>query len=168
MIHTIDNSNKISNDKYIDIYINNLNTIQKIISRISKIGYTLLGSLITITSIFAPIILSKNISLLMSYSLFILMILINIVLFISYFCNLRNERVWINIYNKKIKINIQEFINDNRINKLWNFDFNSEKKKEKVFTFKLFKSFPLYIWITISLFSIIVPSLSFSNSINSL
>ncbi|WPL35758.1 hypothetical protein [Malacoplasma iowae] len=93
-------------DKIIDIHINNLNNLQNTIKRLSNIGYTLIAISTSIISIFVPLIFSlnliKNSKIIMSYTLF----LIIVCLFFSNLVNLRNERMFVFIYNQKSKIDI--------------------------------------------------------------
>lgn len=90
MIYTIAKNN--FNDKLIDVHINNLNNIQKIISRLSNIGYTLLSLSLTIMSIILPLVYTLNIALKIRIILTVTLLVISVLFFVSHLINLRNEK----------------------------------------------------------------------------
>lgn len=116
-------------------YLQTLNNLQNITSRLSNIGFIIFTLAGAILSIMFPILFSINFEKIIRFFISIIL-LISIILF--WFCsllNLRNEKVFRNIYNEKTKINILE-INENNekdfINKILSIDFENEKKKIKI------------------------------------
>ena len=143
---------KINNSKLVDVHINNLNNIQKIILRLSNIGVTIFSLTITIFSIMIPIVYSLSvvvyIRLILSLSLF----LIVICFFIAHLINLRNEKLWIKIYNDKCKIKISTLKTDNSIYDILNVDFNKYKKVNDIKFSNLIKSWWSVCWFIMILF----------------
>ncbi len=138
-------------DNKTDLIIYNLNTIQSIITRVSNIGYTIIGLDITMCSIFLPLMFTikaaKNIKCIIGS----ILLLMQIILRISYLINLRNEKAWRSLYNSKINtiISNKEF----ELKSFLKLEFDQEKKKLK--TIDIFKSWTSLLWISLIVLNII-------------
>ncbi|MGL5358065.1 MAG: hypothetical protein ACRC9U_03365 [Metamycoplasmataceae bacterium] len=142
-------------DKLVDVHINNLNNIQKIISRISNIGYTLLSLAVTISSIMFSLIFSLNVSsqirLILTFTLFIIIFS----LFISHLVNLKNEKLWRSIYTNKTKLNLEELKSENKIQEILFIDFAQFKKNKSISIISCLKSWLTIVWSTLFLLVIV-------------
>lgn len=143
------------NSKLIDIHINNLNNIQKIISRLSNIGISIFSLALTVFSICIPIIYSLNITIIIRFILAITTLIILLCFFIAHLINLRNERLWIKIYSDKTKVNILTLKSNNKIYELLKINFNEYKKNNTIKFWYLLKSWWSLCWLIIILFTII-------------
>lgn len=150
-------TNDISNDKLIDLHINNLNNIQKIISRLSSIGYTLLTIAITICSITIPLIFTLKISITIKAIISISSFINLFCLFVSHLINLKNERIWKHIYNNIIAIDILSIKSMNKCKEILFIDFNKEKvkRKKEINIFNSLKSWLTISWVPILIFNLI-------------
>ncbi|VEU79181.1 Uncharacterised protein [Metamycoplasma cloacale] len=145
-----------NNHKFLEaVYINNLNTIQSIISRLSKIGITIFSVSLTIFSIMFPLILSLNIPKWARCFLCLSLIIIQFCFFISHLINLKNERIWIQIYEEKSKLNIADLQTNNNMPEILKNDFNSKKKFSNIRWSSLLKSWWSLCWFIIILLLII-------------
>lgn len=153
---------KINDDKLIDLHINNLNNIQLIITRMSNIGYTLIGLALSLASIFVPLIFSLNISNIARMFLSICLSIILISLFISHLVNLKNEKLWRSIYNSKTKINLDNLNNSkNKYNEILSIDFAKYKNDSNLKVIHSIKSWMSFVWLPLILFSLIIIGLVF-------
>lgn len=153
---------KIDYNKLIDLHINNLNNIQLIITRMSNIGYTLIGLALSLTSIFIPLIFSLNISNIARMFLSICLSIILISLFISHLVNLKNEKLWRNIYNTKTKINLDNLNNsENKYEEILSIDFSKYKNNLNLKIIHSIKSWMSFVWLPLILFSLIIIGLVF-------
>ena len=142
-------------DKLADIHINNLNNIQKVISRLSNIGYTIFSLAITFSSISFPLIYTFNIELNVRLILTAMMLVILLSFFISHLVNLKNERLWVYIYSDKIKMNILDLCKENSIIHVLKVDFRKCKKEKIIRVISCVKSWWTICWLSIILFNII-------------
>lgn len=140
--------------KLIDVHINNLNNIHNTISRLSNIGYTLISIVIGLSSIFFPIILSVKMNKISKNIITTINLFFILFLFFCSLINLRNERIWIKIYNEKSKINVFDIFKENKnpIKKILNYNFRNWKKKITIFS--SLKSFLSIIWVGLILINI--------------
>lgn len=153
---------KIDHNKFIDLHINNLNNIQSIITRMSNIGYILIGLALSLTSIFIPLIFSLNISNIARMFLSICLSIILISLFISHLVNLKNEKLWRSIYNSKTKINLDKFNNnENKYEYILSIDFTEYKNDSNLKIVHSIKSWMSFVWLPLILFSLIIIGLVF-------
>lgn len=153
---------KIDYNKLIDLHINNLNNIQLIITRMSNIGYTLIGLALSSTSIFILLIFSLNISNIARMFLSICLSIILISLFISHLVNLKNEKLWRSIYNSKTKINLDKLNNnENKYEYILSIDFTKYKNDPNLKTVHSIKSWMSFVWLPLILFSLIIIGLVF-------
>lgn len=142
--------------KILDVHTNNLNNIQKNIKRMSTIGYSLLTIAISFTSIITTLIYSINISKNAKIILNSFLIISIILFFISHLINHSNEKVWIEIYNDKTKIELDDLSDKNILSKILEIDFKKYKNKSKKNIYKKCIFVWLnFIWSIIFLFSII-------------
>lgn len=152
----------IMKDKLIDLHINNLNNIQSIITRMSNIGYILIGLALSLTSIFIPLIFSLNISNIPRMFLSICLSIILISLFISHLVNLKNEKLWRSIYNSKTKINLDNLNdNENKYEYILSIDFTEYKNNSNLKIVHSIKSWMSFVWLPLILFSLIIIGLVF-------
>ena len=139
-----------------EIHNNNLNNIQLIINRLSKIGYILISTAFTFSTILSSIIFNINITESIRIIFSVLLIVVVLILFICNLSNLKNERIFIKIYNEKIKINLEHVIKEeNPAYFILNLNFKEFKSEIKIFDKSLFKSWLTLLWGTIFSFSII-------------
>ncbi len=132
-----------------DIYIYSLSNIQKIITRLSNIGYALFTITLTLLSIIASIIFSLNLDNIWKLWISIISLVLISIFFGVNIINLRNEKVFIKIYNNKTKLNIEE----STINEILSLgNFTEMKKEVKIFT--CVKSFLTWMWFAVSLLPI--------------
>ncbi|MDK2819211.1 MAG: hypothetical protein KFW07_00030 [Mycoplasmataceae bacterium] len=132
-----------------DIYIYSLSNIQKIITRLSNIGYALFTITLTLLSIIASIIFSLNLDNIWKLWISIISLVLISIFFGVNIINLRNEKVFIQIYNNKTKLNIEE----STINEILSLgNFPEMKKEVKIFT--CVKSFLTWMWFAVSLLPI--------------
>lgn len=152
----------IMNNKLIELHINNLNNIQSIITRMSNIGYILIGLALSLASIFVPLIFSLNISNITRMFLSICLSIILISLFISHLVNLKNEKLWRSIYNTKTKINLDNLNNiQNKYEEILSIDFSKYKNNSNLKIIHSIKSWMSFVWLPIILFSLIIIGLVF-------
>lgn len=150
------------NNKLIDLHINNLNNIQSIITKISNIGYILIGLALSFSSIFFSLIFSLNISIIARMFLSICLSIILISLFISHLVNLKNEKLWRIIYNTKAKINLDNLSNsENKYEEILSIDFEKYKNDSKLKIINSIKSWMSFVWIPLIFFSLIIIGLVF-------
>ncbi|MGL4183983.1 MAG: hypothetical protein ACRCRP_02500 [Metamycoplasmataceae bacterium] len=142
-------------DKLADVHINNLNNIQKIISRLSNIGYTLLSLAVTISSITFSLIFSLNTSILIRLILTITLLVIIFSLFISHLVNLKDEKLWRLIYTNKTKLNLEELKSENKTQEILFIDFLQFKKNKSISIISCFKSWLTIVWSTLFLLAIV-------------
>lgn len=120
------------NDKLIDVHINNLNNIQKIISRLSNIGYTLLSLSLTIMSIILPLVYTLNIALKIRIILTVTLLVISVLFFVSHLINLRNEKIWRLVYDEKCNLDFNNLESQNKIKQILSNDFEKTKSDKCV------------------------------------
>ncbi len=142
MIYTMATNN--SNDELIDVHINNLNNIQKIISRLSNIGYKILRLQLIIISITLPIVYTFNIALKIRIILTVTLLVISVLFFVSHLINLRNEKIWRWIYDKKCNLDLNNLESQNKIKQILSIDFEETKAYKRVPIIKCLQS-----WLSI-------------------
>ncbi|MGL5521895.1 MAG: hypothetical protein ACRDAW_01330 [Metamycoplasmataceae bacterium] len=142
-------------DKLVDVHINNLNNIQKIISRLSNIGYTLLSLAITISSIMFSLIFSLNTSIQIRLILTITLLVIIFSLFISHLVNLKNEKLWILLYTNKSKLNLEELKSENKIQEILFIDFTQFKINKSISIISCLRSLLTIVWSSLFLLDIV-------------
>ncbi len=129
-----------------DIYIFSLSSIQKIITRLSNIGYALFTITLTFLSIIASITFSLNLDSVWKLLISIISCILIVIFFIVNIINLRNEKAFREIYNNKTKLNID----DSSVNEILSLtDFTEIKNKIKLIN--CIKSFLTWMWIGVSL-----------------
>lgn len=146
MTYTID---KVSKDKLVDLHINNLNNIQKIVDRLSKIGYTLISISMTIWSIMFPLIYSLNVEQIIRIVLVVTLFFSNLAFFVSFLINLRNEKIWRKIYDQKIKLDLENLNKKNKFEEILSFDFEKEKRGKVVTLYSCCKSWLSICWFIV-------------------
>ncbi|MGL5438350.1 MAG: hypothetical protein ACRDA7_01295 [Metamycoplasmataceae bacterium] len=144
-------------NKLVDVHINNLNNIQKIISRLSNIGYTLISLAITISSIMFSLIFSLNTSIQIRLILTITLLVIIFSLFISHLVNLKNEKLWILLYTNKSKLNLEELKSENKIQEILFIDFAQFKINKSISIISCLRSLLTIVWS--SLFLLVIVSI---------
>lgn len=133
----------------IDIYIFSLNNIQNIITRLSNIGYVLFTITLTILSVTASVIFLSNLNGVWKLLISIISFILTVIFFVVNIINLRNERVFIEIFDSKTKLNIEE----SSINEILTLkEFSNIKKQKKIFD--CIKSFLTLMWFATSLLPI--------------
>ncbi len=140
-----------------NFHINRLNNIQSTITRLSNIGYTLLSINLIISGILLPLIFSLNMINYARITIAGIMVLTTIVMFYCFAVNLNNERVFVNIYNNLLEINLEELCNkENPWKEIASINYIQSKKqlKEKAngsfkFRIKKYKSWVSLLWINI-------------------
>lgn len=142
-------------DKLIDVHINNLNNIQKIISRLSNIGYTLLSLSLTIMSIILPLVYTLNIALKIRIILTVTLLVISVLFFVSHLINLRNEKIWRWIYREKCNLDLNNLESQNKIKQILCNDFDKIKADKRVPIIKCLQSWLSIVWAIIFLLQII-------------
>ncbi|MGL4951364.1 MAG: hypothetical protein ACRC4L_00100 [Mycoplasma sp.] len=145
-----------------DIHLYNLKSIQSIITRLSNISFTLMSIILGLNTILVPLIFSLNLNKTISYVISSIQILISLIFCVAHCINLKNERIFRKIYNKKIEINLDEIIMNENPSKLIleiNSFFIEEKKNYKITNFKnwwlIIKSWTSIIWLCIIFIPII-------------
>lgn len=119
-------------DKLIDVHINNLNNIQKIISRLSNICYIILSLSLTIMSIILPLVYTLNIALKIRIILTVTLLVISVLFFVSHLINLRNEKIWRWIYDEKCNLDLNNLESQNKIKEILLLDFDKIKLDKRV------------------------------------
>lgn len=142
-------------DKLIDVHINNLNNIQKIISRLSNIGYTLLSLSLTIMSIILPLVYTLNIALKIRIILIVTLLVISVLFFVSHLINLRNEKRWRLVYDEKCNLDLNNLESQNKIKQILSNDFEKTKSDKCVPIITCLKSWLSIVWAMIFLLQII-------------
>lgn len=137
-----------TSDNLVDLHINNLNNIQKIISRISNIGHLILTMTISISSILFPLIYAIETSIINKLLLGISSLIILICLFISHLVNLKNERLWRIVYESKAAIDIFSIKKNNKSKEIVYINFDELKNKNSIKLISLLKSWNSLIWVS--------------------
>lgn len=156
MIYTMQKS---IDSKLIDVHLNNLNNIQNTISRLSNIGLKLFSYALTITSLGIPLSFSINVSEIIRFLISFITFIVVLMLFISHLVNLKNERVWVKIYNSKANLNIAKIESENIIGEILKIDFQGSKKEIKLH--KVLRSWWTLCWLVMILLIIVVCILIF-------
>lgn len=156
MIYTMQKS---IDSKLIDVHLNNLNNIQNTISRLSNIGLKLFSYALTITSLGIPLSFSINVSEIIRFLISFITFIVVLMLFISHLVNLKNERVWVKIYNSKANLNIAKIESENIIGEILKIDFQGLKKEIKLY--KVLRSWWTLCWLVMILLIIVVCILIF-------
>lgn len=142
-------------DKLIDVHINNLNNIQKIISRLSNIGYKILRLQLIIMSIALPLVYTLNIALKIRIILTVTLLVISVLFFVSHLINLRNEKIWRWIYREKCNLDLNNLESQNKIKQILLLDFDKIKADKCVPIIKCLQSWLSIVWAIIFLLQII-------------
>lgn len=143
------------NDKLIDVHINNLNNIQKIISRLSNICYIILSLSLTIMSIILPLVYTLKIALKIRIILTVTLLVISVLFFVSHLINLRNEKIWRWIYDEKCNLDLNNLESQNKIKQILSNDFEKTKSDKCVPIITCLKSWLSIVWAMIFLLQII-------------
>lgn len=130
----------------VDIYIFSLSNIQKIITRLSNIGYALFTITLTLLSIIASIIFSLNLNSTWKLWISIVSLVLISIFFSVNIINLRNEKIFRKIYDEKTKLNIEK----TSISEILTLkEFPTIKKQIKISS--CIKSFLTWMWFAVSL-----------------
>lgn len=137
---------------------NRLNNIQSTITRLSNIGYTLISIDLIISGIFVPLLFSLNIVWYGRICISVIKIIITLSMFYCFAINLNNERVFVNVYNKLLSLNLNELCKtDNPWETISNINYLSIKKEiGKSNRFKKYKSWVSILWGVIIVMDITV------------
>ena len=129
----------------LDIYLFSLSNVQKIITRLSNIGYVLFTITLTMLSIISSITFSLSLGVWWKFAISLISLCLVLIFFGVNIANLKNEKAFIEIYNEKTKINIDETsIEDILTLKSFNV-YKKDIKNRACIT-----SFLTWMWIAVS------------------